>query len=52
MIGVVSCSQAQPTMKEGFRQPTVLAFVKSLATLLAILVGYKLLITLISIFIQ
>ena len=36
---LVSCSQRQPTTKEGSGQPSVLAFVKSLARFLAILVG-------------
>ena len=38
---LVSCSQRQPTTKEGSGQPSVLAFVKSLARFLAILVGDK-----------
>ena len=38
---LVSCSQTQPTTKEGSGQPSVLAFVKSLARFLAILVGDK-----------
>ena len=38
---LVSCSQTQPTTKEGSCQPTVLAFIMSLARLLAVLVGDK-----------
>ena len=38
---IVSRSQTKTTKKEGSGQPTVLAFVKSLARFLAILVGDK-----------